>query len=67
MARLRAGEQENRQNFILRLLKGSRWGIKESEVAQEMGVNRRTANNYLRKLEKDDKAEKDGRLWFSKR
>ena len=67
MARLRAGERENRQSFILRLLNRSRRGIKESEVAQEMGVNRRTANNYLRKLEKDDKAEKDGWLWFGKK
>lgn len=67
MARLRAGERENRQNFILRLLGRSRWGIKESEVAQEIGVNRRTANNYLRKLQRENKAEKDGWLWFSKR
>ena len=62
MARLRAGERENRQRFILRLLKGSRWGIKESEVAEEMGVNCRTANNYLRKLKKDGKAEKE--VWL---
>ena len=67
MARLRAGERENRQSFILRLLNRNRWGIKESEVAQEMGVNNRTANNYLRKLRKDGKAEKEGWLWFSKR
>lgn len=67
MARLRAGERENRQNFVLRLLKRSRWGIKESEVAQEMGVNRRTANNYLRKLKKENKAEKNGWLWFNKK
>ena len=67
MARLRAGERENRQSFILRLLNRSRYGIKESEIAIEMGVNCRTANNYLRKLKKDGKAEKDGWLWFSKK
>ena len=67
MARLRAGEGEERQNFVFRLLKRNRFGIKESEVAQEMGVNCRTANNYLRNLKKDGKAEKEGWYWFSKR
>ncbi len=67
MANLRAGERENRQNFILRLLKRHRLGIKESEIANEMGINRRTANNYLKELRNDGKAEKDGWLWFSKR
>ena len=67
MARLRAGEREDRQNFVIRLLKRSRLGIKESELAEEMDVDRRTANNYLRKLRREDKAEKDGWLWFSKK
>ena len=67
MARLRAGERERRKNFVLYLLGGSLFGIKESEVAEEMGVNRRTANNYLRALEKEGKAEKDGWFWFRKK
>jgi len=67
MARLRAGEGDERKSFVLRLLKRNRFGIKESEVAEEMGKNRRTANNYLRKLKKENKAEKEGWYWFFKR
>lgn len=67
MARLRAGEQEERESFVGRLLQRNHFGIKESEIAEELGVNRRTANNYLRKLEAEDKAEKSGWLWFSKK
>lgn len=67
MARLKAGEREDREGFVARLLQRNRFGIKESEIAEEMGVNRRTANNYLRKLESKDKAEKSGWLWFSKK
>jgi DNA-binding NarL/FixJ family response regulator len=47
MARLCEGEYEERQKQIFRLLQLYRWGVKESEIAQELGLDRRTVNNYL--------------------
>ncbi len=47
MARLRKGEREERENMLLRLLQRLRWGVRESEIAQELGWQRRTVNNYL--------------------
>ena len=64
MARLQNGEREEKENTLHRLLRRLRFGVRESEVAEELGWNRRTANNYLRKLQKDEKAERDGRSWF---
>ena len=66
MARLNEGERKGRQNFLLRILKGFRWGIRESELAEELGWGRRTLNNYLRDLKKEDKAYREGRSWFSR-
>ena len=48
MARLRTGEHQQLQQKICRILQCHRWGIKESEIAQELGLHRRTVNNYLR-------------------
>ena len=66
MARLQKGEREDKENVLHRLLRRLRWGLRESEVAEELGWNRRTANNYLRKLERDEKAEREGRSWFAR-
>ena len=66
MARLQKGEREDRENALYRLLRRLRFGVRESEVAEEMGWQRRTANNYLRKQEKVEKAERQGRSWFAK-
>jgi len=66
MARLAKGEREEKRNLVLRLLKRFRWGIREEELSQEMGWQRRTLNNYLHDLEQDDKAYRDGRSWFAK-
>ena len=66
MARLPKGEREDRENALYRLLRRLRWGVRESEIAEELGWHRRTVNNYLRELEKTDKAERDGRSWFAK-
>ena len=66
MARLQKGEREDKENMLHRLLRRLRFGVRESEIAEELGWHRRTANNYLRKLEKDEKAERDGRSWFAK-
>ena len=66
MARLQKGEREDKENILYRLLKRLRWGIRESEISEELGWQRRTVNNYLRQLKKNEKAERDGRSWFAK-
>jgi hypothetical protein len=66
MARLQKGEREDRENRLYRLLRRLRFGVRETEIAEELGWQRRTANNYLRKLEKEAKAEREGRSWFAK-
>ncbi|HLO29909.1 MAG TPA: FaeA/PapI family transcriptional regulator [Anaerolineales bacterium] len=66
MARLQKGERTDKENTLYRLLRRLRFGVRESEVAEELGWQRRTANNYLRKLEKEKKAEREGRSWFAK-
>ena len=67
MARLPQGEKERRARRVLRLLWGYPFGLRESEIAQELGWERRTVNNYLRELARQGKVEKEGRLWFRKR
>lgn len=66
MAWLQKGEREDKESVVYRLLRRLRFGARESEVAQELGWQRRTANNYLRKLKKEEKAEREGRSWFAK-
>lgn len=66
MARLHNGEREDREGILYRLLRRLRFGVRESEVAEELGWHRRTVNNYLRKLKEDNKAEREGRSWFAK-
>jgi hypothetical protein len=63
---LQKGEREDREQTLYRLLRRLRFGVRESEVAQELGWQRRTTNNYLRKLESEQKAEREGRSWFAK-
>jgi predicted transcriptional regulator len=67
MARLAYGEKECRKKSVWRLLWGHPFGLKESEIAEELGWHRRTANNYLRELAADGKVSKVGRLWFAER
>jgi DNA-binding NarL/FixJ family response regulator len=66
MARLQKGERQDRENMLYRLLRRLRWGVRESEIAEELGWQRRTVNNYLRQLEKEEKAHQEGRSWFAK-
>ena len=65
MARLEKGEREEREHALLYLLRRLRWGARESEIAQELGWQRRTVNNYLRELEEEKKAHREGRSWFA--
>lgn len=66
MARLQNGEREDKESILYRLLKRLRWGVREMEIAEELGWQRRTVNNYLHELEKNEKAEREGRSWFAK-
>jgi DNA-binding IclR family transcriptional regulator len=66
MARLAKGERQQKQGSLLRFLRRFRWGIREGELSEELGWQRRTLNNYLRDLEKEDKAYREGRSWFAK-
>lgn len=66
MARLQKGERKDKENMLYRLLRRLRWGVRETEIAEELGWQRRTVNNYLRQLEKDEKAHQEGRSWFAK-
>ena len=64
MARLPKGEKKQRLGRVSRLLTRCRLGLYEQEVAEELGWDRRTANNYLRELDKQEKAHRDGRKWY---
>ena len=64
MARLPEGEKEQRKGRVSRLLNRCRSGLYEQEVAQELGWDRRTTNNYLRELDKQEKAYRNGRKWY---
>lgn len=66
MARLENGRREENEHLLYRLLRRLRWGVRESEIAQELGWERRTVNNYLRQLELNNKAYREGRSWFAK-
>lgn len=64
VARLAKGDWEKKKKLVLQMLRVFRWGIRESELAQELGWKRRTVNNYLRALAQEDKAYREGRSWF---
>ncbi len=64
MARLREGEKPDKENLVLRMLGKHFFGLREAELAEELGWGRRTLNNYLRVLETDGKVYKEGRSWF---
>ena len=64
MARLPKGEKQNRANRVSHLLQRCRLGLSEQEIAEETGLDRRTINNYLRQLDGQEKAHRQGRKWF---
>jgi len=65
MGRLKAGERQMKGQQIARILRRHWFGLRESEVAQELGWGRRTVNNYLRNLQRQGKVYKEGRHWLS--
>lgn len=65
MARLFVGEKETKASKVVRLLRAYDFGLREIEVAEILGWDRRTVNNYLRDLESQERAYKEGRLWYA--
>lgn len=66
MARLRDGEREEHVDQIYRLLRRHYAGLRESEIADLAGMDRRRANNYLRDLQSQRKIYREGRLWHAR-
>jgi DNA-binding IclR family transcriptional regulator len=65
MARLFSGEKDAKSAQIVHLLRAHDFGLREAEVADILGWERRTANNYLRELQTQEHAYKEGRLWYA--
>ena len=65
MGRLRSGEKSRKEGRVRSLLGRHGFGLRESEIADELGWQRRTVNNYLRDLKQRGCAYKDGRCWFA--
>jgi predicted transcriptional regulator len=64
MARLFSGEKSDKSNQVLRLLRRCFNGLRETDISQELGWDRRTTNNYLRELRKEGRIHKEGRDWY---
>jgi DNA-binding IclR family transcriptional regulator len=65
MARLPEGERRRRTRLVRTVLYEHPFGLRESEMANELGWQRRTVNNYLRSLESKGLVYKEGRDWFA--
>ena len=64
MARLPKGERRRRTRLVRTVLYRHPYGLREAEMASELGWQRRTVNNYLRALQQKGLAYKEGRDWF---
>jgi DNA-binding NarL/FixJ family response regulator len=64
VARLFRGEKSQKEGQVRRLLRRCNFGLREVEIAQELGWDRRTVNNYLRALKGRGRVYKEGRSWF---
>ncbi|MCL5610997.1 MAG: WYL domain-containing protein, partial [Chloroflexi bacterium] len=64
MPRIDDTARQQRLDRIHLLLTRNARGVTEAEIADEINLERRTVNNYLRDLEFQGKALKDGLYWF---
>ncbi len=64
MPRIDDTAKQQRLDRIYLLLTRNARGVTEAEIADEINIERRTVNNYLRELEFQGKAFKDGLYWF---
>jgi predicted transcriptional regulator len=65
MARLEEGEKSEKEDKVERVLYEHDFGLCEVEIAEELGWERRTVNNYLHALERQGRIYKEGRSWFT--
>lgn len=63
MGRIAEQTKYDRKERVWLFVKRNPNGITESEIAEFVGFERRTANNYLRELESEGKIFKDATLW----
>ncbi len=64
MPRIDDEDKRQRLERIYLLLARNARGVTEAEIADEIHLERRTVNNYLRELEFQGKAFKDGLYWY---
>src|SRR3972149_11476971 len=64
MPKIDEATKQQRLDRIYILLRRHTHGITQTEIADEVGLEPRTTNNYLRELEDRGKAYKDGIYWL---
>ncbi|HEC24356.1 MAG TPA: WYL domain-containing transcriptional regulator [Chloroflexi bacterium] len=64
MPRIPEETKLERQERLLRALRAAPGGMTEAELADELGLKRRTVNNYLRELEVSGRIYREGTFWF---
>ena len=64
VARLAKDERRRKVRLVRTVLYEHPYGLREAEMASELGWQRRTVNNYLRALKRRGIAYKEGYEWF---
>jgi CRISPR-associated endonuclease/helicase Cas3 len=64
MPRIEDTAKQQRLDRIYLILTRNSRGLTEGEIADEVNIDRRTVNNYLRELYDQGKAYKDGIYWY---
>jgi len=65
MARLYKGKKSINLRFVYNVLRWYYFGIREIELANELGWQRRTLNNYLRELQVQNRIYKERTVWYA--
>ena len=67
MTKILEKTRRDRLDRVSLLLEHYENGLAEKEVAEKLGLEIRTTNNYLHELAEEGKAYKEGRYWFAER
>jgi DNA-binding IclR family transcriptional regulator len=65
MARIPRWEKNQKTRQVRRILSQHPFGLRESELTDVLGWQRRTVNNYLRALQRKGLIYKEGWEWFA--
>jgi DNA-binding IclR family transcriptional regulator len=65
MARIPRWEKNQKTRRVRRILSQHPFGLRESELTDVLGWERRTVNNYLRALQRKGLIYKEGWEWFA--